>query len=70
MPGKTPLGADMTLVSLADCDRLPALRRMAARLAEQIDACDNAQFGPALCRAACDAGRGRRVGSRRGGVGG
>jgi hypothetical protein len=33
----------MTLVSPANCDRLPTLKRMAARLAEQIDDCDNAQ---------------------------
>jgi hypothetical protein len=49
MPGKTPTGADMTLVSVADCDRLPTLKRMAARLAEQIDACDNAQNLDRLC---------------------
>jgi hypothetical protein len=49
MPGKTPTGADMTLVSVVDCDRLPTLKRMAARLAEQIDDCDNAQNLDRLC---------------------
>jgi hypothetical protein len=49
MPGKTPTGADMTLVSPADCDRLPTLKRMAARLAEQIDDCDCAQSLDRLC---------------------
>lgn len=49
MPGKRPDGLDMTLVSPADCVRLPTLHRMAHRLAEQIDDCDNAQNLDRLC---------------------
>jgi hypothetical protein len=49
MPGKTPTGEDMTLVSVADCDRLPTLKQMAARLSEEVDACNNAQNLDRLC---------------------
>jgi hypothetical protein len=43
MPGTNPLGQPMTLVSPADCVRLPTLRRLASRLAEEVDSCNNQQ---------------------------
>jgi hypothetical protein len=39
--GKTPLGTDMTLVSMQTGNRLRTLERLRDRLAEQIDACEN-----------------------------
>jgi hypothetical protein len=50
MGGLTPTGLPMTLVSPADCARLPTLERMARRVSEQIDSCQNEQSLDRLCR--------------------
>ena len=42
MPGKTPLGVPMTLVSMQTSDRLRTLERLRDRIAEEIDATDSA----------------------------
>ena len=42
MPGKTPTGLDMTLTSVQLGDRLATLRRVASRVAEELDASDSA----------------------------
>ena len=47
---KGPLGGDMTMVSVTE-DRLSALQRMRARLAEQIDVCgDERSLGLLMTR--------------------